>query len=50
MFKVNNENTRKTFKQVQSLQTAERRSIIFVVNFEHISHFFLLSPWLTLNE
>ena len=39
MFKVNNRNTR-----------ARRRSGIFIVNFEHISHLVLVFLLLTLNR
>ena len=40
MFKVNNKNT---------ITTPECRSGVFIVNFEHISHLFLVFLLLTLN-
>ena len=40
MFKVNNKNTR---------TTSRRRSGVFIVNFEHISHLFLVFLLLTVN-
>ena len=56
LFKVNNRNTRKmceicaklTMKTPERLQNC--RSGVFIVNFEHISHLFLLFLFLTLNK
>ena len=65
MFKVNNKDTRKTsvlesvFNNVASLRACnlikkalQRRclSVAFIVNFEHISKFFLVFLLLTLNN
>ena len=56
LFKVNNRNTRKRCKICSKLtiNTPERRhwhcSDIFIVNFEHISHLFLVFLMLTLNK
>ena len=44
MFKVNNKDTRTTLSVV-----AKRRSGVFIVNFEHISHLVLVFLLLTLN-
>ena len=56
MLKVNNGNTRKRYKICSKLaiNTPERRqgfcSGVFIVNFEHISHLFLVFLFLTLNR
>ena len=56
LFKVNNRNTRKRLEICLKLviKTPERhywrRSGVFIVNFKHISHLFLVSPLLTLNK
>ena len=52
LFKVNNRNSRKMCKICSKLtiKTPERRSGVFIVNFEHISHFFLLFLLLTLSK
>ena len=56
LFKVNNKNTRKMCKVRSKLtiKTPERGhwrcSGVFIVNFERISHFFLVFTLLTLNE
>ena len=50
-FKVNNSNT-KTRCEICSkltIETPERRSVVFIVNFEHISHPNLVVLLLTLN-
>ena len=50
-FKVNNSNT-KTRCEICSkltIETPERRSVVFLVNFEHISHPNLVVLLLTLN-
>ena len=55
MFKVNNRNTRTRCEICSKLtikiaeQRQWRRSGIFTVNSEHISHFVLVFLWLTLN-
>ena len=56
MFKINNQNTRKR-REVCSkvtIKTPERRycrlSDVFIVNFKHISHFFLMFLLLTSNK
>ena len=55
LFKVNKRNIRKRSKIYSKLiiKTPEkrqwRRSGVFIVNFEHISHFHLLGPLLTLS-
>ena len=46
-FTVNNSN-RKTC-EILRIKAPERRSTVFIVNFEHISHFFLVFV-LTLNK
>ena len=46
-FKVNNKVNRKDIRTTSWRQW--RRSDVFIVNFEHISHFFLLFILLTLN-
>ena len=56
LFKVNNKNSRKrceifsklTIKTPQRRQ--RRRSGVFIVNFENISHLFLVFPLLTLSK
>ena len=50
MFKVNNKNTR-TKCEICSKLTIDtsRRSGVFIVNFEHVSHLFLVFLLLTLN-
>ena len=55
MLKVNNRNT-KTRREICSKLTRKiperrhrRRSVIFIVNFEHISHLVLVFQLLTLN-
>ena len=56
LFKVNNRNTRKKCEIFSKLtiKTPERhqrrRSGVFIVNFENISHFFLVFLLLTLNK
>ena len=56
LFKVSNRNTRKSCEIYTTLtiKTPERgqlyRSGVFIVNFEHISHLFLLFLLLTLHE
>ena len=56
LFKVNNRNTRKRLETCLKLliKTPERhdwrRSGVFIFNFKGISHFFLVSPLLTLNK
>ena len=56
MFKVNNRNTRKRYEIFPKLtiktleQRQRRRSGIFIVNFENISHLFLVFLLLTLNK
>ena len=53
LFKVNNRNTRKKCEICSKLtiKTPERRrSGVFIVNFEHISHLFLVFLLLTLNK
>ena len=56
LFKVNNRNTRKRWKICSKLtiKTPERchwrHSIIFIVNFEHISHLYLVFLLLPLNR
>ena len=55
LFKVNNRNTRTRCELCSKLtiKISERhhwrRSVVFVVNFEHISHLFLVLQLLTLN-
>ena len=59
MFKVNNKDTRTTpietleqgvkYVQSQQSQSQRRRSGVFIVNFEHISHLVLVFLLLTLN-
>ena len=56
LFKVNNRNTRQG-RQICSkvtIKTSERRqrrdSGVFIVNFEHIAHLFLVFLLLTLNK
>ena len=52
MFKVNNENTRTTWNL--TIKTPERRqwrrSGVFIVNFEHVSHLFYVFLMLNLNK
>ena len=56
LVKVNNRNTRKRCEIFSKLtiKTPEprrsRRSVVFIVNFENISHFFLVFLLLTLNK
>ena len=56
LFKVNNRNTRKSCEICLKLtiKTLEqrywRRSEVFIVNFEHISHLFLVFLLLTLSK
>ena len=53
LLKVNNRNTRKSYEISSKLtiKTPERRrSGVFIVNFEHISHLFLPSLLLTLSR
>ena len=54
MFKVNNRNTRKRCETCSKLtiKTPERhcRSGVFIANFEHMSHLFLMFLMLTLNK
>ena len=51
LFKVNYGNTRKRCEICSKLaiKTPERRHV-FIANFEHISHLFLVFPLLTLNK
>ena len=51
LLKVNNRNTRTRFEICSKLaiKTPERRSGVFIVNFEHISHLVLVFLLLTLN-
>ena len=50
LFKVNNRNTRKTCEIWLKLTIKQQNDIgVFIVNFEHISHLFLLFLLLTLN-
>ena len=55
LFKVSNTNARKRCKLCSELTTKIperrhwRRSGVFILNFEHISHLFLVFPLLTLN-
>ena len=51
LFKVKNSNIRKRLEICLKLRvkTLERRSTVFIVNFEHISHIFLVFV-LTLNK
>ena len=56
LFKVNNGNTRTTCETCSKLTIKIpkrrhcRRSGVFIVNFEHISHIVLVFPLLTLNK
>ena len=52
MFKVNNRNTRAKCEICPKLtiKTQERRSSVFFVNFEHISHLVLVFLLLTLSK
>ena len=56
LIKVNNSNTRKSCKICSQLKIKAierrhwRRSCVFIVNFEHISHLFLVFVLLTLNK
>ena len=56
MFKVNNRNTRKRCEIRSKLiikkpeRRQSRRSGVFIVNFEHVSHLFLVTLLLTLNK
>ena len=52
LLKVNNRNSRKKCEICSKLtiKTPERRSGVFIVNFEHILHIFLLFLLLTLNK
>ena len=55
MFKVNNRNVRTRYKLFSKLtikvsKQRRRRSDVFVVNFEHISHLFLVFLLLTLRS
>ena len=56
LFKVNNRNTRKKCEISSKLTTKNTRTTsmtsfcCFIVNFEHISHLFLVSLLLTLNK
>ena len=49
MFKVNHKNTRTTTIKAPE-QRRRRRSGVFIVNFEHISHLFLVYLLLTLKK
>ena len=49
LLRVNNKNTRKKCEVCSKLISHWRRSSVFIVNFEHISHFVLVSLLLTLN-
>ena len=55
LFKVTNKNTRKSYEICSKLmikppERCRRRSGVFVVNFAHISHLFLVFLLLTLNK
>ena len=52
LFIVNNSNSRKRCEICSKLtiKTSERRSTVFIVNFEHISHLFLVFLLLNLNK
>ena len=56
MFNVNNRNTRKRYKMCSkiTIKTPERCQLrcsgIFIVNFEHIPHFFQVFLLFALNE
>ena len=54
MIKVKNRNTTKRCEICSKLTVKtpqrRRRSGLFIVNFEHISHLFLVSVFLTLNK
>ena len=56
MLKVNNKNIRTRCKICSKLtiktpeQRQWRRSVVFIVNFEHISHLFVVFLLLTLNK
>ena len=55
LFKVNKRNTRKKCEKcpkltIKTLEQGQRRSDVFIVNFEYISHSFLLILSLTLNK
>ena len=51
LFKINNKNIRKRCEICWKLTWRQwRRSGVFIVNFEHISHLFLVSLFLTLNK
>ena len=56
MFKINNRNTRKRYDICSELtmKTPERRQLrrsgVFTVNFEHISHLFVVFLLFTLNK
>ena len=61
LFKGSDRNIRKTFKKLKwyglrrpyhfnFFKGCRRRSAVFIVNFEHISHLFLMFLLLTLNK
>ena len=49
LLKVNNKDTRKGCNN-KNTRTTSRRSVVFIVNFEHISHLFLVFLLLTLHK
>ena len=49
LLKVNNTNTTTIQQYNTTIQHARRRSSVFIVNFEHISHLVLMFLLLTLN-
>ena len=49
LLKVNNRNTRKTCKVIKApVRRQSRRPVVFIVNFEQISHIFLVFLLLSL--
>ena len=50
MFKINKETLEQGMKYVQSQQRQWRRSGIFILNFEHVSHLVLVFLLLTLSR
>ena len=49
-FKDNNKDTRCEICSMLTIKTPERRSAVFIVNFEHISHIGLVLLLLTLSR
>ena len=49
LFKVNNRNSRKSCEICSKLTIKRRRSVVFIIKYEHVSYVFLLFLLLTLS-